>query len=140
MIVSAKLLLWCLLASGLWLLASSLLIEFLGKRFGFYRGIPKEVAEDSGPAWFLLHYIIEFIFLVVLPTLGYSFFYVVLPFYTIKAGMAAALFAFTLGAAPVMIGLSVRVKLPMPYLLYLLLGYLVKLTGSLVIIAYLYTM
>ena len=140
MIISAKLLLWCLLLAGLWLLLASLLVEFLGKRLGLNRGIPKEIIEETGSAWFLLQFIVEYLFFVAIPTLGYSFFYVILPFYTVKAGMAAALFAFTLGAAPMVIGLSVRVKLPMPYLLYLLLGYLVKLSGSLILISYLYAL
>lgn len=140
MIISVKLLLWCLLVSGTWLFVVGLLMELLGRRMNVYRGIPDELAEENSSLWFTLNYVVEFLFLVALPTVGYGFLYVVLPFYTIKAGMAAALFAFTLGAAPIIIGLSVRVKLPMPYLLYLLLSYLLKLGGSLVIISYLYSL
>ena len=82
----------------------------------------------------------EFLFFVTIPTVSYSFFYLIVPFSGIKAGMAATLFAFTLGAVPLVMSLSVRLKLPMQYLLFLLLSYLVKLGGSLAIIAYLYTL
>ena len=54
--------------------------------------------------------------------------------------MASALYVFTLGAAPVLMGLSVRVKMPMSFLLFLLLAYLVKVGGTLAIIGYLYSL
>jgi len=79
-------------------------------------------------------------FFVVIPSLAYSFFYVVLPFSGVRAGMAAALFAFLLGATPALMGLSVRVKLPMPFLFFLLFSTLVKVAGCMSIIAWLYAL
>src|SRR5690606_11622569 len=103
-------------------------------------GVPEALVEPFGWIWFIMNYMMESLFLVAIPTLAFAFFYFILPLTGLRAGMAAALFAFTLGAAPVLMGLSVRVKLPMPLLLFLLLSYLVKIGGTLSIIAYLYSL
>lgn len=140
MIISAKLISYCLVAGAAYLALVSLVLEYAGRRLGLLRRVPGELLEESSAGWFVLGYVMEFLFFVAIPTTGYSFFYVVLPFYSIRAGMAAALFAFTLGATPVVMGLSIRFKLPMPYLLYSLLSYLLKIGGSMIIISYLYAL
>ena len=81
----------------------------------------------------------EGLFIVVIPAIGYNFFYLVVPLSGIRAGMAAALFAFILGSSPALMGLSLRIKLPMPFLLFTLLSLLIKLGGALAIIGYLYS-
>jgi len=48
--------------------------------------------------------------------------------------------AFTFGAVPLVMGISVRLKLPMTYLLFNLLGYFLKLSGAVLIIAYIYNL
>lgn len=138
--ISNSLVLYCFLAAGIYLLLISFLLESTGKLLKVAKDVPSVILEESGLAWFTIYYIMEFLFYVVIPTLGYSFLYVILPFEGIKAAMAAVLFALTLGAVPVIMGLSVRLKLPMVYLLYFLLSYFVKIGGSLVIIAYLYNL
>ena len=137
---SQKLVLYCIVCSGAYLLIISLALDYLQKKLRLTRGIPPEMLEESGPGWSAIHFLMEMLFFVAIPTFAYSFFYLVIPLWGIKAGMAAALFAFTLGAAPALMGLSVRVRLPMPYILFTLLALLLKLGGSLTIIGYLFSM
>ncbi|HKK20057.1 MAG TPA: hypothetical protein VJ983_01180 [candidate division Zixibacteria bacterium] len=140
LMVSTTLVLYCFLAAGIYLLLISILIEFLGKHLGLLKGLSPELIEKSSPGVFVMNFLIEFLFFVVIPTLGYSFFYLILPYGGVKSGVATALFAFVLGAVPLSMSISVRIKLPMPYLLYALLAYLLKIAGALALIGYVYTL
>ena len=137
--VSTKLLLYCILYAGMYHIVSSLLLAIIERRLYLGRGIPKDMLEESNMFWSGVNIIMEGLFIVVIPAIGYSFFYLVVPFSGIKAGMGAALFAFILGSAPAILGLSVRLKLPMPFLLFSLASLLIRLGGSLAIIGYLYS-
>lgn len=138
--LSGKLMMYCLVAGGAYLFLVGLLLEFLCTRFKLDRGIPEPFREGSGAGWFTVYFVMEFLFFVMIPTVSYSFFYLVMPFAGMRAGLAAALFAFTMGAVPIVMIASIRLKLPMLYLLYSLLGYLLKLGGTMAIIGYLYTL
>lgn len=138
--ISATQMLYCFVTAGVYLLVLSIVLEFVCRKLRLRAGIPAELIEESAAVWQVLFFIMEFLFFVVIPTLSYSFFYLIMPFSGIKAGLAGTLFAFTLGAVPIVMGLSMRIKLPMPYLLYTLLGYLLKLGGSMAVIGYLYTL
>ena len=136
--ISTQLLLYSLAAGGVYLLITGLLLEFVGRRLKVIRGIPEELVENGGWFGLITNLALEFLFFVLIPTMAYAFFYALIPLTGVRAGMAAALFAFTLGAAPALIGLGMRIRLPMIYLLYLLLSLLIKLGGCLAIIGYLY--
>ena len=138
--ISTTQMLYCFVAGGVYLLVATLVLEFLNKKLNLKRGISPDILEQTTGTWFVLLFLMEFLFFVAIPTISYSFLYLIVPLSGIRAGLAAALFAFTLGAVPVIMGLSVRVRLPMPYLLFTLLGYLVKLAGALAIVGYLYTL
>ena len=138
--INTTLLLYCILAGATYLMLFSLLAEYLIRKLQLLHGVPKDMIEESGSAWFFLNYLMEFLFYVVIPSVGYGFFYLVMPFEGIKAGLAAGLFALIMGAIPVIMILSVRIKLPMTYLTYLLLTYYLKLAGSMAIIGYLYNL
>jgi len=138
--ISVELLFTCLIASGVYLLLVSLLLDFVERRLKLAAALPEQLVEKGSAAVTLANFVLELLFYVVIPTIIYSFFYYVLPFYGVRAGLATALFAFLLGAAPAVMGLSVRVKLPMPYVLYQLFAGLIKLLGSLAIIGYIYTL
>ena len=138
--VSYELMLYCFLASGLYLLVVSTIMALIERKAGLLRSLPEGLIEKVSMGWFTVNFVMELLFYVVIPTFAYSFFYLVLPVSGIRAGMAAALVAFTLGAVPLIMSLSVRVKLPMPYLLFLLLSYIVKISGSLVLIGLLYSL
>ena len=137
---SSKLLIYCFLSAGLYLLAVSFLLEYIERKLKLTSGIPAELVEQQALGWTLVNFVMEALFFVAIPTLAYSYFYFVIPFAGIRAGLAATLFAFTIGIAPAMMGLSVRVKLPMPYLLFYMLSLLIKMGGSLALIAYLYSL
>jgi len=135
---SKKLIIYCFVSSGLYLLVISWLLSFLQRKLRLTEGISAQLLESTHLGWSAINYVMEFLFYVVIPTIAYSLFYLVIPLSGIRAGLAGALFAFTLGAAPALISLSVRIKLPMPFILFSLLSLLLKLGGSLAIIGYLY--
>jgi hypothetical protein len=138
--ISMDLLLYCLVISGVYLLIVSILLDWAEKKLKLTAGLPADLLESAGFAVTLMNFLMEAVFYVAIPAIGYSFFYVILPVSGVRAGLAGALFAFVLGAAPAVMRLSVRVKLPMPYLLFLLLSQFLKLAGSLAIIGYLYSL
>lgn len=131
---------YCFVAGGVWLLLFTLVHEWLGERLQVARGIPREMFETTGPTAFLVGFVMEGLFYVVIPTLSYGLFAVILPLAGVRPAMALALVGFTLGAVPALMGLSLRIRLWMPYLLYYLVGLLFKLGGCLAIIGYLYTL
>ncbi|HWR83899.1 MAG TPA: hypothetical protein VN285_11415 [Candidatus Deferrimicrobium sp.] len=139
--ISSELMAYCIVAGGLYLLVVSLLLEVVGRALNISRCVPKELLETAhGVSTFAMCYLVEFVFFVVIPTLGYGLLYAIIPLWGVRAGIAVALPAFLLGAVPALIGLSLRLKLPMPYLLFFLLGLLVKLGGALSVIAYVYAL
>jgi len=138
--ISTTQLLYCLVTGGVYLLVITVVLELVCRKLKLRAALPAQMLEEAGGIWQVLFFIMEFLFFVVIPTLSYSFFYLVMPFSGVKAGLAGTLFAFTLGAVPVVMSLSMRIKLPMPYLLFMLLCYLLKLGGSMAVIGYLYTL
>jgi len=138
--ISHELVLYCIVVAGAYLLFLSLLLNYIEKKLKLQQGIAEDLFESSSLGWSMLTFLMEALFYVVIPAIAYSFFYLIIPLSGVKAGVAAALFAFTLGAAPAMMGLSVRIKLPMPYMLFSLLSLLLKLGGSLALIGYIYAL
>ncbi len=136
--ISTKLLLYCIGSGAVYLLVFSVLWELVGKRMKVYRDIPPEIVEPIGVSWFAMNFAMELLLYVAIPSLVYSYFYMMLPLSGIRTGIAGALFAFTLGAVPAIVGLLTRTRLPALMFSYLLLGILLKLTGTLIIIGYLY--
>jgi len=140
MMISTSQMIYCLVIGGAYLLLMSLILEFVSRKLRLLGNFPPQLVESTGIGWFVTFFIMEVLFFVVIPTVSYSFFYLIVPFSGVKAGLAATLFAFTLGAVPIVMGLSVRLRLPMQYLLFSLLGYLFKLGGAMAIIGYTYTL
>ena len=137
--ISYNLMFYCFAVSGVYLLVVSIVLGLVEVSLKLNRGLPKEMVEDSNLGWFIMNFVMEFLFYVVIPTLIFSFFYVVIPLSGIRAGLAAAVLAFLLGSTPVLMGLSVKIKLPMPLVLFGLLSHLIKLGGSMALIGYLYS-
>ena len=136
--ISHALLIYCLVIGGIYLVAITILMEIAGRILKINRGIPEELLEKDDFGARLTSFLIEYLFIVAVPTLAFAVLFTVLPLTGVRSGLAAALFAFALGGVPPMVVLSIRLKLYMPYLLFLLLSHLVKLAGSLAIIGYLY--
>ena len=136
--ISTELLLYCIGAAGAYLFVISLVWEYAGRKVNISRGMPVEMLEPTGKIWFMMNFLMELLLYVVIPSLVYSYFYIMLPLSGIRTGVAGALFAFTLGALPAIVGLLTRTRLPALLFSYLLFGVLLKLAGCLVIIGYLY--
>ena len=138
--ISYELVAYCLAAAGLYLLIISILSGWIGSKLNLTRGIPGNMIEKTDLPGFVVNFLMEALFYVAVPTVAYTFFYLIIPLSGPQAGMAITLIAFTLGAIPIMMVLSVRIKLPMPFVLYLVLTQLVKLGGALIIIGWLYAL
>lgn len=138
--ISGELLVYCLILGSVYLLAATVILEALGKLFRVHEKLPKELVEQTNLSWHVVNFLMEALFFVAIPTLAYSFAYVIMPLSGIRSGMAAALFAFTLGALPIAMSVSVRIRLPMPFLMFQLLNHLIKLGGALALIGYLYSL
>jgi len=138
--ISFRLLIYTLGFAGLYLFTMTILLNLIERRLKLTESIPKEMLESYNFSWLFINFMMESLFYVVIPTILYSFFYFVVPFSGVRAGLAATLFAFAIGAVPAVMSLSVRVRLPMPYLLFIILSLLLKLGGALAIIGYLYSL
>ncbi len=138
--MSIPLMIYCLVVAGVYLLLISSLLAWTEKRLKLSQSIPPELREETGFGWFMTNFFMEFLFYVAIPTMAYGFLYVVLPLEGIRAGVATALVAFTLGAVPFMMGITLRVRLPVSYVMFSLMSLLVKLGGSLAVIGYLYAL
>ncbi len=139
MIVSAELMLYCFVAAGLYLLIVSVVLELAARGLKISKYVPGELLEEQGPGWLFMNFVMDYLFFVVIPTLAYSYFFLLLPLSGIRVGVAVALMAFTLGMVPLIMGLSVRLKLAMPYLLYFLVGMFLKISGCIIVIGFLYS-
>jgi hypothetical protein len=138
--ISNELIVYCLVLGGVALLVVTALHEWLGKLMKLSRGAPSELIEPTSPAWYLSNFVMEYLFLVAIPTFAYSIFVVALPLSGVRPALAAAVMAFTLGAAPTLLAVSARIKLPVTYLLYILMGVLLKLVAVMATIGYLYSL
>ena len=140
LIFSFELILYCIVCGGIYIALVDLLWNKLESVVPTFRNFPKELVETKNVNWFVSSLIIEFIFFVLMPAVVYDRFYTVLPFSGIRGGISIALFLFMLGMVPLAILLMFRIKLPAVYMLYKLLGLLLKIAGSLAIIGYLYSL
>jgi hypothetical protein len=136
--ISFRLLLACLLWGGAALLVIEIIFYLIEKKLALLKNLPKEILEETGAGFFVSRYIMQLAFLVVVPTVVYSWFYVLIPFYGVRAGVALAVFIFILGIVPYTASMLTRVKLPLAYMLFQLAGYLIKIIIVYGIIAYLY--
>jgi len=138
--ISYQLILYCFLLSGAYLVLMSLLLEWIGRKLRVWEGIPPDCREEFTAGWFGVNLFMEFLFYCVVPTFAYSFLYLVFPLTGIRTALGGALVAFTLGAVPSIMSLSMHSRLPMPMLLFGLLSQLIKLGGCMAIIGYLHSL
>jgi len=138
--ISLRLLLACFLWGGLALLFFELIWYWAEKKANLLSKLPPSLMEETGIIFFLSRFMMQFAFLVALPTIVYGQLYTLVPFYGVRAGIGMVLFLYVLGVVPFVITLFARIKLPLAYILFQLAGYLVKLTLIYSIIAYLYVL
>ncbi len=140
MIVSYKLLAYCILLGAAYLIIIDILWNKFENMVPTLHGFPKDLIEEKNAAWFISTFIIEFVFLVLLPAVIYGWFYTILPFSGIRGGMAVGLYLFLFGIVPLAAFILFRIKIPANYFLYLLLGLFIKVIGTMSIIGYLYSL
>jgi len=138
--ISTALLAYCLIAGGVALAVVTFLHEIVGRYLKVRRDMPAELLEPTSAGWYLLNFIMEYLFIVAVPTFAYGIIVVVLPLSGIRPGLAVAVLAFSLGAVPTLLSITARIKLSMVYLMYILFGVLVKVAAVLAVIGYLYSL
>jgi hypothetical protein len=136
--ISIRLVLAALLWAGLALFLFELCWYFLEKKLALLKNLPQQILEETGFSYFVSRFVMQLAFIVVVPTVVYSWFYVLVPFYGIRAGIAMAVFLFILGIVPFSMTVLMRVKLPLAFMLFQMAGYLLKIIIVYAIIAYLY--
>jgi hypothetical protein len=140
MIISFELLIWCLLSGAVYLLIVDFLWYRLEKFIPTLIGFPTALLEERGPGWFVSSFIIEFIFFVLLPSVVYGWFYTLIPFSGLRGGIMVGLYLLLFGMMPMALLILFRIKIPVVFMLYQLLGYLIKVIGAMAIIGYLYSL
>ncbi len=101
----------------------------LERLFRFDSLIPEQLREERGKAWFALLLAVEVILYAVAPTFFYFWIYAILPLFSYRAGVGAAMFLYGFGTLPFAVGLALRMKLPGGVLMFLLFFNLLKLAA-----------
>lgn len=140
MMISFELIGYCLLAGAAYLIVIDLIWAKLENLVPVTKYYPPELIEKCNLSWFISAFIIEFIFFVFLPSIIYSWYYTLIPFSGIRGGIAAGMFIVVLGMLPFGLLLLFRLKIPLVFMLYQLLGLLIKAIGTMAIIGYLYAL
>lgn len=138
--ISIWLLLACLFWAGLALLVFELLWYPLEKAVARLSGLSAGILEETGLSFFISKYITQFAFLVVLPSVVYSWLYILVPFSGIRAGIGMALFLFVMGVIPFTASLLIRLRISLAYILFNMAGFLIKLIIVYAIISHLYVL
>jgi len=136
--ISIRLLLACLLWGGVALFIFEAIWYLLERKLRLPSKLPPELLEEDGFGYFISKFIMQFAFLVAMPAVVYSWFYVMVPFSGVRAGVSLALFVFMLGIIPFAVSLLMRIKLPLSYTLFQSAGHLIKLIIVFGVISYLY--
>lgn len=138
--ISVALLLTCLLWGGIALFVVELLWYLLEKKLSLTAKLPTDMVEPMGSGYFVSRFVSQFAFLVALPSVVYSWAYVLIPFYGLRAGIVLALYLFIMGIVPYSTASLMRIKIPLAYTLFHMAGYLIKLVLIYGIIAYIYVL
>ncbi len=140
MIINFELLGWCVVGGAVYLLIIDFIWNALERYVPTLQNFPKELIDAKGVTWFVCNYIVELIFFVLMPSVIYGWFYAIIPFSGIRGGVALGLLLLVFGMVPHAILISFRIKLPVVFILFQLLGMLIKICGALAIIGYLYSL
>ncbi len=136
--ISFQLLLTTLFWAGLALLLFEIVWYKLETKLSLLKNMPAELLEETGLGYFISKYIMQLAFLVAVPSVAYSWFYVLIPFYGVRAGVGMAVFIFVLGLVPFSVSVLMRIKLPLAFVLFQMAGHLIRTIIVYGIIAYIY--
>ncbi|NIP44151.1 MAG: hypothetical protein GWO41_05780 [candidate division Zixibacteria bacterium] len=101
-----------------------------------HQQIPEESRAARGFELYLLQFVSDLFFFVILPTLVYYWVYPIMPFSGYKSGVAVGIAAYALGSLPYATSLGLRLKLPTPLIVSTLFFNLLKLTAALGVITH----
>jgi hypothetical protein len=110
-IINFQLLFWCVVLGGAYLLIADLIWNAFERLVPTFKNFPRELIDAKGVVWFVCN-----------------------------GGLAFALLLLVFGMVPFAILVSFRIRLPVVFILYQLLGMLLKIFGTLAIIGYLYSL
>lgn len=136
----SKLLTYCLISGATYLLIIDLIWSKLETFVPTLENFPKDLIDPKSLSWFVYSFIIEFVFFVLMPSVIYNWFYAVMPVSGVRGGAAVGLLIFLFGMVPFAVLLLFRIRIPVVYLLYQLLGLFIKIVGAMIIIGYLYSL
>jgi len=140
MILSFKLLGYCMLFGGLYLFLIDLIWYKAEKFVPTLKNFPQEFLEPRDAGTFISAFIIEFVFFVLMPSIAYGLFYAVIPFSGIRGGISTGLYLILFGMIPLMLLILFRIRIPLVFILYQLLGLMIKVLGVMAITGYLYSL
>jgi len=100
------------------------------------REVPESQSEKSRPMLYILQFISDLIFFVIIPSAVYYWIYPILPFAGFRSGIALGVAAYILGSLPYAINLSLRIKIPATIILFTLFFNLLKVCGALAVITH----
>jgi hypothetical protein len=131
---------YCLFFGALYLLIVDLVWNKLESFVPTAGNFPRNLFDSKDIGWFVSSFLIEFIFFVLIPAVVYDWYYMLVPLWGIRGGIFLGLFLFLFGMIPFAILLLFRIKIPSVFILYQLIGLLVKVAGCFAIIGYLYSL
>lgn len=141
--ISLELIGYCLLAVAAYLAVLGFLLSKVEKWLeaaGLWRDYPETVFFQRSLAMIIWDFITEFFMFALLPTLIYTWMWLILPLEGPRAGVAIGLWSVTIGSVPLAMAISSRLRLPAAALVFLTLSHLLKLGGALGIIGYLFSL
>jgi len=101
--------------------------------------INAEIKDEASVRYsgiFVVQFLLDVLFFVVIPTLVYFWLYPVFPFVGFKTGVAIGLTAYVLGSLPYAVQLSMRIKIPPILIVTTLFFNLIKLSVALGVITH----
>jgi len=140
MIINFELFIYCIILGAVYLFIIDLIWNWLERFVPTLQNFPKELIDSKGVTWFACNYIVEFIFFALMPSVIYGWFYAVIPLSGIRGGLAFGLLLLIFGMIPHAISLSFRIRIPVVFILFQLLGLMIKICGAMAMIGYLYSL
>lgn len=130
----AKILIYTFLLAAIPLVVVTILQMIFEKVSKIMRHIPENQKEERGFSLYLLQFLSDLFFFVIIPSIIYYWIYPVMPFSGFKAGVAIGIGAYILGSLPFATSLSLRIKVPAVVIVSNLFFNLLKLSCTIGII------
>ena len=130
----AKILIYTFLLAAIPLVIVTVLQIVFEKATKIMKHIPEAQKEERGFSLYLLQFLSDLFFFVIIPAIIYYWVYPVMPFSGFKTGVAIGIGAYILGSLPYATSLSLRIKVPPVVIVSTLFFNLLKLSCTIGII------